>query len=387
MTSYQLEPSNYIELVELLETADIETIKFTPLEAKALFDLDEPVASLSDFQWIINAATIEGRIDGKRIYYPPRQLTTGFLEPIKFHPKAIQGAIVGYITSKITADQFIAKLQQILYDKYNYLSQGQAETIIKRYIGMSLTSSERNNITKIRQKIESCRMMIAAFDGMLSKGKLDSKIRNWDHYQLQQSPEIADIQDQAEDSLKFFCYECQTYLSFPSSDKPVHPPIHHDTTMSLSWGGLLSAEESTATFRELKERLQNPELKPVNTHHTTKTNKIPKLSLYCTTCQQFFEMDEEIRKKLDQEEPRVKLPEHHGKPMEIRIGERKTDQEKMKQLQAIGEALVDNFNSTGLYICKECKLILEFDNTDEYTPQHHGKDMSRIRIDSSKSQN
>jgi len=153
--------------------------------------------------------------------------------------------------------------------------------------------------------------------------------------------------------------------------------------MSLTWGGgRLSPEESTRSFNELETAVQKKGLTSAPmTSERTALQATPDLHLYCSECQQFLKLSEDLKRKVLYSDATIELPSHHGKEMQIRIGEQIPDQEKLESLGKIYQT-VQGIGSACLYLCGKCLKVLEFDTLPAEIPQHHDQNMVRIYIPS-----
>jgi len=157
--------------------------------------------------------------------------------------------------------------------------------------------------------------------------------------------------------------------------------------MTLNWN-VSDPVHSTQAHQELTSVLAEPNLNLVSIDPKHRTApEIPEgfPKLYCSTCSQYFDIDEELQQRLDTTSHRISLPEHHGKEMQILIQPKEGTeklQEIMEKLHLLGED-----RPSGLYfVCMEC-LFLTYSSdvpksevNEVEAPTHHGRKMSPLYI-------
>ena len=251
MKGIQLDRMGLINVAELIEKTNLEELSFTPGEIKLLFKLDNYPKDLKDFTWNIRAGFIKGKVFDEVRIFPPRLLMTEHIDTYYGHPLAMVASSLSFMNEALTSPVLLEKIKFHLYEEFDYLSLGQAKSIIKRKLKVKLNSAERNDLSRLRKKFNGYRRLIDAFADMVDKktGKKPSH-----------SPPLIGSTENYLSSvgykLHFMCMECKTCIEFPDSDEPLIPPIHHGVPMVLNWGSVLSSDGDAAKFQKPTKKKQ-----------------------------------------------------------------------------------------------------------------------------------
>lgn len=238
MKDIDLNEEDIRKVAELIIKTNLEEIKFTPTEAKLLFNLDNNPIDLKDFAWNISAGFIKGKIQAgiineiivhETVIYPPRLLVSNYIESYRWHPLAIVAASLEFMNSALSSPNLLEKIMHHLDDKFEYLSLGQAKAIIKRKLEISLSQVERNDLSRLRKKFDGYQRLIDAFSDMVDK---KAGLRR--PYKAAYDHSSEEYLSSVHFKLKFMCTECKTYVEFPDSAKPVIVPEHHGSPMTIT---------------------------------------------------------------------------------------------------------------------------------------------------------
>ena len=255
MKDVKLNNEDLSKLAELIVKTNLQDLKFTPSEAKLLFNLDNDTIELKHFSWKIRAGFVKGKISkgliGKNrvfetVIYPPKLLAADYIETYKWHSLSVVAASLEFMNFALTSPILLERVMVHLEHKFEYLSLGQAKAIIKRKLEISLSQVERNDLHRLRKKFDGYQMLIDAFSEMVDKKVGSRRLHTPANIR---SPE--DSLSSAHYKMKFMCNVCKTYQEFPDSAHPVISPEHHGKPMILTWGSPLSAEEATSAYQEL----------------------------------------------------------------------------------------------------------------------------------------
>ena len=152
-----------------------------------------------------------------------------------------------FINTLIGTPQLLINIANNFKDDFHYLSPGQAKAIIKRKLRLSLSSGERNDLSRLRKKFDGYRKMIRSFEHLVDKKpEIDEFILPEEEggFTLKS---LSDV----EFNLKFVCMECGVYAKYPDTTDPITPPEHHGKPMTLNWGISLSPKEHTEGTLEI----------------------------------------------------------------------------------------------------------------------------------------
>jgi hypothetical protein len=239
----------------------LKKLTFTPIEAKLIFNLDHPPASIQKFCWNIQAGFIQGLVDSKMIIYPPRVLVGDFMSTRIWNEYPVITSSLEFINKLIGSPQLLIKIVNNFKDEFHYLSPGQAKAIIKRKLRFSLSSGERNDLSRLRKKFEGYRIMIRTFEHLVDKKpEVDEFILPGDEDRFA----IKSI-SKVHFKLRFVCMECGVFVEYPDTEDQIIPPEHHGKPMILNWGISLSAKEPSEGTLELSDEVAGVnELKPID---------------------------------------------------------------------------------------------------------------------------
>lgn len=252
MENIKLDKREFLLLAELIVKAKLGELNFKPIEVKLIFNLETPVEEISEFYWNIDAGFIKGKIKNTSIIFPPKLLISDYIDDLKYHPYSIIAATLQYIETSLTSVHLLEKLQLKLNVKFVYLSLGQAKAIIKRKLKISLTSAERNDISRLRRKFKGYQKLITAFENMVDKATDDDLGLISQYAGLATEEYISSIHSK----LKFMCWECKIYKEFPLTAEPITPPMHHNKLMTLVWGSRLTTDELSEARLELQNAVE-----------------------------------------------------------------------------------------------------------------------------------
>ncbi|MCE7733954.1 MAG: hypothetical protein GPJ54_03690 [Candidatus Heimdallarchaeota archaeon] len=258
MENIKLNKKQLYSLADLFIRANISELDFSPIEAKILFNLPNPAIQLSDYIWNISASFIQGRIkdeieQSKFFIYPPKMISSKYIEDHRWHKEGVLIATLEFIESNLTSEVLLEKIQVKLHQNFEYLSLGQARAIIKRKLRQTLTSGERNDLTRLRRKIDGYQKLIGAFENMLDKKSDDTEM-----YFTPRNLEVRNdvFLEQIQSKLQFFCFECKISKEFPMTSEAVVHPICHSKTMTINWGTHLSPTEASEGKKELERAVK-----------------------------------------------------------------------------------------------------------------------------------
>ncbi len=181
--------------------------------------------------------------------YPPRLLVGDFMSTRIWSEYPVITSSLEFINKLIGSPQLLIKIADSFKDDFHYLSPGQAKAIIKRKLRFSLSSGERNDLSRLRKKFEGYRKMIRSFEHLVDKKpEIDAFILPEEEGGFT----IRSISD-VDFNLKFVCMKCGVYVKYPDSTDPIIPPEHHGKPMMLNWGISLSPKESTEGTLEISD--------------------------------------------------------------------------------------------------------------------------------------
>lgn len=308
-----------------------------------------------------------------------------------WHPNADVSAVLNLLFNKLGFRDTLQKLSQYLSGEFEYLSEVQARALMKRHCGITLEAGERTQLTRLRKRMEGYRRLLDTFEFRVQRSSPGRKRIAYEREEpLTPIPDEDEWINSKQDQLHFMCFECRETMVV--SKGIANFPSHHERVMTLNHNLHLKGDMSQKIMQELVNAVDSPHLKSMNNPPKNVMNSInyeqdPKL--FCTVCEEYFEIPEEILKQLDNSNQRITLPSHHDKEMEIKIV---SPTKAHAGIAIIQKMLSMNIEEPGLYLaCAECSYFIASKDaardpeTGSIIPlTHHGKKMMTISYGGSK---
>ncbi|MDH5646198.1 MAG: hypothetical protein OEZ01_09335, partial [Candidatus Heimdallarchaeota archaeon] len=174
----------------------------------------------------------------------------------------------------------ITALADILSQKYEYLSHGQAIAMIKRILGGKLNSTERSLLYRIRQKIDNFKLLVYDLEKFVQKESIElipefDPIHNLVMYRGEKKNLFSENKD-----LKLICHNCGFFLDISEEPKEILYPEHcglplfiEDKVLSKDLLALIQKQKNISTQKEHEQKLHS------------------NLQLRCVICMEVFEKE------------------------------------------------------------------------------------------------